>query len=162
MLEIQTSNLHSVLNDYIWIQITSCILSSNLSVTRAKHKKEKVQARDTSKLIFVKTFIAYILLHQKRRPSSKSRWLLCLYVLHQLNYGLWTTNEITLTGISTCSSQNTHMDSFASLIQLSISELPINRLCFNSQIEHAERPTAPTVYLTQWVVTFFGFWQVNS
>lgn len=54
MLEIQTSNLHSVLNDYIWIQIKSCILSSNLSVTRAKHKKEKVQARDTSKFILLR------------------------------------------------------------------------------------------------------------
>lgn len=46
---------------------------------------------------------------------------------------------------STWSFQKLIVESFASRIQLSISELPINLLCFKTQIEQTEKPTIPHV-----------------
>ena len=66
------------------------------------------------------------------------------------------------TGCSTCSVQKLIVDSLASRIQLSMSELPTNLLWRTIHSEQIERPTAPHVYRTQYRVILRGFWCLET
>lgn len=62
-----------------------------------------------------------------------------------INYLISDSSTTTITGCSTWSFKKPFNESFASRIQLSMSELPANLLCRKSHNETIETPTAPKV-----------------